>query len=189
MTYFQWEADFLFALGNLHDGGILDGIMKFFSTLGDAGALWIAIGLIMLIPPKTRKWGVQMLVAITVTFIIGNLIIKNLFHRDRPYVQIPGIDDLRLVRKPSEYSFPSGHTMNGFTASISMLFWDKRFGIPALIVAAIIAFSRMYNEVHFPTDIIAGIGIGVVSACCVQIVFRKLEQKKAAKKAEEKVEE
>ena len=92
MTYFQWEADFLYALGNLHDGGFLDAVMIFFSKLGDAGLFWIGIGLIMLIPKKTRKWGFQMLVAIAVTFIIGNLIIKNLFHRERPYVQLPFIE-------------------------------------------------------------------------------------------------
>lgn len=181
MTYFQWEADFLYALGNLHDGGVLDAVMIFFSKLGDAGLFWIGIGLIMLIPKRTRKWGFQMLVAIAVTFIIGNLIIKNLFHRERPYVQLPFIEEngFRIISKPSEWSFPSGHTMNGITASISLLFWDKRFGIPAIIVAAIIAFSRMYNEVHFPTDIIAGIGIGIISACTIQIVFRRIEKKRA----------
>lgn len=189
MTYFNWEIDFLKMLGELHGQvgpmlgahSLLDWIMIFFSTLGDAGLLWIGISAIMLIPKRTRRWGIQMFVAITLTFIIGNLIIKNLFHRDRPYVQVPELDLMRIVRKPSEYSFPSGHTMNGFTASITMLFWDKRFGIPAVIVAAIIAFSRMYNTVHFPTDIIAGIGIGIISACVVQIVFRKIEEKKGHK--------
>ena len=186
MTFFNWEIDFLTVLGNLHgqigpmigDLSLMDWIMVFFSKMGDAGLLWIGISLIMLIPKNTRKWGIQMLVAIAVTFVIGNLIVKNLFHRERPYVQVPELDALRIIAKPSEYSFPSGHTMNGFTASITMLFWDKRFGIPAVVVAAIIAFSRMYNIVHFPTDILAGVGIGIISACIVQIVFRRYEKKR-----------
>ena len=177
----QWEVDFLTMLGNFHGTSvIIDNLMIFFSMLGNAGILWIGIGLVMLVPEKTRKWGFQMLCAMALTFIIGNLILKNLFHRTRPYFVHEELDAMRLVARPSEYSFPSGHTMNGITGALTMIFWDKRFGIPAMVVAVIISFSRLYNTVHYPTDVIAGVGIGVVSACIIQMVFRKIEKKNPA---------
>ena len=112
-----------------------------------------------------------MLVAMAVTFIIGNLILKNLVARERPCwidreVQL-------LMASPSDYSFPSGHSMNGFAGSVSLLCIDKRIGIPAVILAAIIAFSRLYLFMHFPTDVFAGIVIGLVIALITNYVFWK----------------
>jgi len=68
--------------------------------------------------------------------------------------------------------------MNGFTAAVTLFCNDKRLGIPAMILAALIAFSRLYNFVHFPTDVFAGIAIGTIVALLVDFVFRKYEKKK-----------
>ena len=73
-----WELSFLHMLESIHDGGIVDGIMILLSTLGNAGILWIAISLILLIPNRTRKVGLQTIIAMLVTFIVGNLILKNI---------------------------------------------------------------------------------------------------------------
>lgn len=161
----NWELSFLHVLQNVNNP-LLDVLMAGLSTLGNAGAFWILLGFVLLISKRYRQVGLQMLIAMMITFIVGNLLLKNMVHRPRPYV----IDSTLLprVRKPNEYSFPSGHTMNGITAAVTLLLSEKHMGIPAMILALGIAFSRMYNLVHFPTDIIGGIVIGVSSALAVQ---------------------
>lgn len=169
--YMPWEIDFLNALQNIRNP-ILDKIMVFFSTLGNAGIFWIVIALILLIPKKTRWIGFECICAMLLTFIIGNLILKNVFDRTRPWV-VTGFDQFPAgLKLPGDASFPSGHTMNSITASLVLLFNDKRMGIPAVIIAVLISFSRMYNYCHFPTDVIAGVVIGIVSAICMHLIFR-----------------
>ena len=166
----SWEFDFLYALQNIHNP-VLDKIMIVLSTIGDAGLFWIGVAILLICMKKYRKCGLQVAVAMLLTFIVGNLILKNMIHRDRPCWIDPSIT--LLVKLPSDFSFPSGHSMNGFTASVSILLCDKKLGIPAVILAAAIAFSRLYNFVHFPTDVIAGIVIGIVSALCVNYLFQR----------------
>ena len=166
----SWEFDFLYALQNIHNP-VLDKIMIVLSTIGDAGLLWIGVAILLICMKKYRKCGLQVAVAMLLTFIVGNLILKNMIHRDRPCWIDPSIT--LLVKLPSDFSFPSGHSMNGFTASVSILLCDKKLGIAAMILAAAIAFSRLYNFVHFPTDVIAGIVIGIVSALFVNYLFQR----------------
>ena len=166
----SWEFDFLYALQNIHNP-VLDKIMIVLSTIGDAGLLWIGVAILLICMKKYRKCGLQVAVAMLLTFIVGNLILKNMIHRDRPCWIDPSIT--LLVKSPSDFSFPSGHSMNGFTASVSILLCDKKLGIAAMILAAAIAFSRLYNFVHFPTDVIAGIVIGIVSALFVNYLFQR----------------
>lgn len=166
----SWEFDFLYALQNIHNP-VLDKIMIVLSTIGDAGLLWIGVAILLICMKKYRKCGLQVAVAMLLTFIVGNLILKNMIHRDRPCWIDPSIT--LLVKSPSDFSFPSGHSMNGFTASVSILLCDKKLGIAAVILAAAIAFSRLYNFVHFPTDVIAGIVIGIVSALFVNYLFQR----------------
>ncbi|MDY2590989.1 MAG: phosphatase PAP2 family protein [Agathobacter sp.] len=166
----SWEFDFLYALQNIHNP-VLDKIMIVLSTIGDAGLLWIGVAILLICMKKYRKCGLQVAVAMLLTFIVGNLILKNMIHRDRPCWIDPSIT--LLVKLPSDFSFPSGHSMNGFTASVSILLCDKKLGIAAVILAAAIAFSRLYNFVHFPTDVIAGIVIGIVSALFVNYLFQR----------------
>lgn len=166
----SWEFDILYALQGIHHP-ILDQIMILLSTLGDAGLFWIALGCILLVVPKYRRVGLEMLAAMLFTFIIGNLILKNVVHRDRPCWIDPSVT--LLVKCPTDYSFPSGHTMNGITASVSLFLNDRRMGIPAVVLASLIAFSRLYNFVHFPTDVFAGALIGLCSAYVVDWFFQR----------------
>lgn len=170
-----WEFDFLYALQEIHNP-ILDELMTFVSMLGNAGLLWIGLAIVLLCIPKTRKCGGQMALSMLLTFIIGNLILKNVVARERPC----WIDDTipLLLNSPVDYSFPSGHTMNGFTAALTLFFYNKKWGTVALILAAVIAFSRLYHFVHFPTDVLAGIVIGVVSAVVMQKIFQYWSQRK-----------
>ena len=106
-----------------------------------------------------------MVISMAITFIIGNLILKNLIARERPCWLDTQI--ALLIKSPKDYSFPSGHSMNGFAASIALLCNDKKLGIPAVILASLIAFSRLYHFVHFPTDVMVGILIGTTVAILV----------------------
>lgn len=143
----------------------LDAIMIFFSTLGNGGFVWIILGVILLIIPRTRKGGLHVLLAMAVTHLLGNVILKNVIARPRPC----GVDtSVRLlIPYPSEYSFPSGHTSNGFAAAVSVFMNYRKPGVAALLVAGIIGFSRMYLFVHYPTDILGGIVLGIFDAWIV----------------------
>ncbi|MDD6157545.1 MAG: phosphatase PAP2 family protein [Lachnospiraceae bacterium] len=176
-----WEFDFLVALQGMRSP-IMDGIMAFLSNLGNAGVFWILLSAVLLLIPRYRKVGLEMLLSIAVTFVIGNLILKNLVARPRPcdnVAQYQAIIDSLVVARPSDWSFPSGHSMNGFTAAVALLCNDRKLGIPAIVLAALIAFSRLYNFMHFPTDVIAGIVLGTVVALLVDLLFRKKGWKRA----------
>lgn len=148
----------------------LDVIMPFFSGIGEVGIVWIAIGLIMLFFKQTRSWGIILLCSMLLGFLIGEVAIKNIVCRIRPcYV----VDIEMLVSKPNSYSFPSGHSCSSFAAATVLLKMDKRFGIPALVLAVFIAFSRLYNYVHFPTDVFCGIILGILCALFVCCLFKK----------------
>ena len=179
----QWEFEWLYALQDIHNA-VLDKLMVWLSVAGDAGILWITLGVVLLIFPKYRKIGIQTLIAIAVTFVVGNLILKNLFERERPSWIDPNIE--LLIKNPTDFSFPSGHSMNGFTAAVAILYNDRKLGIPAILLAAVIAFSRLYNFVHFPTDIFAGALIGSVIAIIVCYVIHKVAARHQKKKLHKK---
>jgi len=181
---FPWEMDFLLSLQNIHNAP-LDFIMKAFTFLGNAGIVWIAIALVLTIIPKTRKLGLTMAFAMALTFILGNLVLKPLIARGRPCWINDTVE--MLIKKPTDYSFPSGHTMNGITASLCIFFYHHKAGIGAIVVACIIAFSRMYLFVHWPTDILCGALVGAVDAVISFFVVKKIYEaveKAIAKKKE-----
>lgn len=102
--------------------------------------------------------------------IIGEVVLKNTVCRVRPcnLVEIE-----MIIPKPSSFSFPSGHTCSSFAASTVLMKLDKKFGIPALVLAIIIGFSRLYNYVHFPTDVLAGAVLGVICGLVMWWMFNK----------------
>ena len=175
----QWEFSILYALQELH-GPIMDKIMIFITQLGDDGLFWIGIGIVCLVMKKHRRMGLQVLLSMLCTFIIGNLILKNLFARQRPCAIDPSIE--LLIPYPSEFSFPSGHSMNGMTAAMALFLNNKKIGIPALMLAVLIGFSRMYHFVHFPTDILGGFCVGFAVAIVMNYIFDKVQEKRAASK-------
>ena len=135
-----------------------DFLMPFLSAIGEAGIVWIVICIGMLFPKKTRMWAIAGLLAMLVTWLSGEVILKNLIGRVRPCNVNLAVD--MLVDRPSSYSFPSGHTSSSFACATVIFRMNKKWGIGALILAALIGFSRLYNYVHFPTDVLAGAVIG-----------------------------
>lgn len=168
-----WEAEFLNSMSNLRSP-VMDKIMWFFSVIGNGGILPIALTIILLIFVKTRKIGVEAVISLLLTFIIANLIIKNAVDRARPYETYTYLES--LIGKMVDSSFPSGHASNTFAVAVAILLNNRKIGIPVTIVAVIMAFSRMYNVVHYPTDVIAGILIGTVIAVAVHFIAKKIKR-------------
>ena len=151
---------------------LFDFSMMIFSYLGEAGAVWILIGLIFLSFRKTRATGVIMLAAMLFGYLVGELGIKNLIVRPRPFLL--NTDVTLNIIAPSGYSFPSGHSTSSFAAALVIFVREKRWmGICAYTLAGLIAFSRLYNYVHYPSDVLCGIILGTLSAILMIFIFRK----------------
>ena len=157
---------------------ILTKIMKLASGLGDAGFIWIALAAILLLIPKTRKAGVLVTGALILDVILCNLILKPTIARVRPYDVNTAIE--LLIRAPRDFSFPSGHTAASF-ASVAALWFakEKKLWIPALVLALLIAISRMYFYVHYPTDVLGGALLGIA---CGYVSYKLLEMWKKKQK-------
>lgn len=140
--------------------GALDFLMPNISMLGDVGAIWLVIALVLIFSKKHRKCGITLLIALALCFLIGNLCLKPLVARPRPCWLDPGVT--LLIPNETDFSFPSGHTLASFAAATVLLKWDRRYGICAFVLAFLIAFSRLYLYVHFPSDILGGMAIGVL---------------------------
>ena len=139
-----------------------DVVVPLITRLGDAGIIWIILTVLLLIIPKTRKTGVIMLAALLVDVLLCNVLIKNLVARTRPFDVNTAVQ--LLVAKPQDYSFPSGHTAASF-ASVTALYLagEKKLWKIALVLAVLIAFSRLYLYVHYPTDVLGGIITGAIA--------------------------
>lgn len=133
----------------------LNPFWKMITMLGNAGWFWITLSMVLLFWKKTRKVGMLSITAMVLGFVITNLLLKNLIARPRPYQQM--IDLVLLIEKPVDFSFPSGHTCASFaSAFILYQMLPKRYGRAAIILAGLIAFSRLYLGAHYPTDVLAG---------------------------------
>ncbi len=159
--------------------GFLDTVMPVITLLGEAGIFWILCTLLYLIQPKTRKTGFVMAAALVADLVLCNIILKPMVARIRPYDLNPAV--VLLVRKPTDYSFPSGHTAASF-AIVSALFFEKRKSwIPALILSCLIAFSRLYLYVHYPTDVLGGIAVGILAGWIGFLVVHWILRKRKAR--------
>lgn len=165
--------------------GFLNAVMVFITTLGNAGAIFIVLALVLLCTKKYRKAGLAVAVALIVMLICNDLFLKEFFARPRPFNLLAtdpekyafwgeGYVYPELIGKPSSYSFPSGHTSSAFAAAIALLCHNRKLGIPVTIFAAIMGFSRIYVEVHYCTDVIAGIVSGTICALIAVLIVKFL---------------
>lgn len=143
---------------------LMDKIMPIITVFGDGGIFWIACALILLCIPKTRKIGLGMAFALLMGLLICNVTLKPLVGRIRPYdlQEELGVVINLLIEAQHDYSFPSGHTIASFEACTVMMLGNKKLGIPATLLAILIAFSRLYLYVHYPTDVIASVILGTI---------------------------
>lgn len=156
---------------------LLDDLMCFITKLGNAGAIWILLTVILLIIPKTRKSGVIVMIALAIDVILCNVILKNLVARVRPF-DVNTMITL-LIPKPYDYSFPSGHTAASF-ATVAALFFagEQKIWKCTLVLAVLIAFSRLYLYMHYPTDILGGIIVGIVAGYAAKRIINMYETHK-----------
>ena len=159
--------------------GFLDTVMPFISNLGNSGFIWILTAVVLLITKKYRLTGLAMLIAMLMGLLIGNLTLKLLIARIRPCDVNTAVE--LLIPRPKDYFFPSGHTLSSFAAAAAIFCGNKRIGIFALIFAAIMAFSRLYLYVHYPSDILAGIIIGVALGIFAHKITNIIKNKKNAR--------
>ena len=175
----QIEFQILDALQKIHTP-VLDGVMCLITSLGNAGIIWILLTIALLINQKIRRTkegtacrlfgesgrrsGCILLAALILDLILCNGILKNLFHRVRPYDIRTSIE--LLVKRPVVALSFAG---------------EKRAWKAALVLACLIAFSRMYLYVHYPTDVLGGVLVGILAGYGGYRVVKALEQYKKEK--------
>lgn len=140
----------------------MDDLMPMVTTLGDGGILWLIIAVLLLRTARYRAGGLALLCVLIVCFLCGNLMLKNIAGRSRPCDLVP--DYPLLIARPHDYSFPSGHTLSSFAAAMVIFSIRPLWGMAAFVVASLIAFSRLYLYVHFPSDVLAGMVMGIAAA-------------------------
>lgn len=175
------EIGILNALQNIRFP-LLDSLMVFVTKLGNGGLIWIIVGIFLLTrhKKKYKKMAFILLLSLIISAVVGLVILKPIVHRPRPFDTF-GFKEL-LIKAPKDFSFPSGHTSSSFAAASSINSLDKRFGKYALILALLITFSRMYLYVHYPTDVAAGILLGLGSTRASMKIRRMIEEKIAKDK-------
>ncbi len=144
---------------------VLDTLMPIITMFGDGGIFWIAISVILLFSKKHRKTGLAMAFALSMGLLVCNIILKPGVARIRPYdfqMEYFAKEIPLIAGGMHDFSFPSGHTIASFEACTALMLGNKKFGIPATILAVLIAFSRLYLYLHYPTDVITSIVLGVL---------------------------
>lgn len=154
----------------------LDHPMVLISSLGNAGVFWILLGLLLVLIPRTRKHGILALASLLFCFLITNILLKNLVARPRPYTQIDSL--IMLMQCPPDFSFPSGHACSSF-ASSGALAWTckgrlRPVAYAALTLAALISLSRLYVGVHYPSDVLCGVLIGLLGSLLICALGKRL---------------
>lgn len=159
----------LFAIKKHIQNRYLDVIMLRITRLGDLGAVWVMIAMVLLLDKPYRMIGIIVLITLVISTIIGEGILKHLVRRIRPCNE--GKKIKLLVAKPPSYSFPSGHTLSSFAVAKVLSVYFTQYGLIFIGIALMIALSRIYLYVHYPTDVIAGIILGILCANFVLIVL------------------
>lgn len=147
---------------------IMDLLMPRITALGNGGAVWLVAAAAMTVSKKYRKHGIAMFAALIAGVFIGNVCLKHLVARSRPcWLESVSL----LIANPADYSFPSGHTLASVIGAFMLTAANRKFGFIAIPLAALIAFSRLYLYVHFPSDVLASVvlGIGIGAAVTLSV--------------------
>ena len=154
-----------------------DAVFPVITFLGEAGAVWLLLALFFLCRKSSRLCGLLMICAIAGGFLFGEVLLKNIVCRARPFQAFPAYTNL-LISPPSGFSFPSGHSCSSFAAATVLVGFFKKRAIPAVLLAALIAFSRIYLFVHWPTDVLAGVLLGIVFGLLTLFLAKKYQEKR-----------
>ncbi|MFA6645299.1 MAG: phosphatase PAP2 family protein [Bacilli bacterium] len=191
-----WEMTFLLWLNSLH-GTFVDKVFLIITLLGDKGIVWITSGIVMLFFKKTRRLGIYVVLTYALIGGMNNFIIKKIAVRARPFYDttISFYPSASILQEyavatffgdglflgfgeiPDDYSFFSGHTVASIACATMMILHSRKIGIPAIVLAALIAFSRLWHGVHWPTDVIFGTIFAVAITVGLFYLLRFLEPK------------
>lgn len=172
----QIESEFLVFIQENLRFEWLNKVFIFITHFGDGGLFWILLSALLLVMRKTRWVGLTSSVSIGLGALCTNVCLKNLVQRTRPYVVNDQLNV--LINFPHDYSFPSGHTCASFAvATVIFCLLPRKYGVPAIIFASLIAISRLYVGVHYPTDILGGLIIGVSAAFIAIYLVKKINHK------------
>ena len=140
--------------------------------------LGIAAAMLFVLPKRYRKTGATVVAALLISLVICNGIMKNLYQRVRPFHADTTFENLyRVFDRIYDWSFPSGHTSASFAAAVAIRLWNKKEGIGALVLAALISFSRLYLTVHYPTDVLASVVFGSAYGGAAYLLMKKVLEK------------
>lgn len=169
----------------IHDNiscGFMDFIMPKITFLAEGGILWLLAAVIMLFFRKYRRGSIAIAGGIVGCLLVGNLVLKHLVARSRPcWIET---DFPMLIAVPKDFSFPSGHSMVSFAAAVVIFHYNRKLGTVALVLAALIAFSRLYLFVHFPSDVLVGTLIGIGLGIAAFIVTDKIADRIRKRKSD-----
>ena len=203
-SFTQFDGNLLIGIQHALNADWLTPIMKSITFLGEAGVFWIIMCLVLLLFRKTRRLGIICSLSLLFTFIVCNLILKPSVDRVRPWVTFRMVN--AMLPPPGDASFPSGHSANSMgtawalfiatmpvkTAAgrsydeVKCLGWKgegvspqtmHRLGIAAVVLAVLIGISRLYLGMHYPSDVVCGLLIGMIVATIVYKIILKIEDK------------
>lgn len=172
------DNSILFFIKNNMHSPVLDKVMVMITFLGDSGMIWIIIACLLITSKKYRNVGLMALGALLLSSILGDGLLKNMFHRIRPSADIPSAQ--LLIIKPMTYSFPSGHATTSFAVAGVLSKYLKSYAFGIFTLASLIAFSRIYLFVHYPTDVLAGIVFGLICSRIIIYIFNKIKDTNSA---------
>lgn len=144
---------------------ILNKIMVILTVMGNGGTVWLLISIPMLINYSSRIRGIKLIVSLGLAGFLGEIVIKRLVCRIRPSEDLE--PEELLIKRPKTYSFPSGHTASSVAAALTISCCFPYLTVPAFLLASLIAVSRLYLQVHYPSDVLAGATLGVICSLLV----------------------
>ncbi|HHU73652.1 MAG TPA: phosphatase PAP2 family protein [Clostridiales bacterium] len=166
------DKEILFFIQGHWKSSFLDTLMVFVTSLGNGAFLWIFIAFLLLLTRKYQKSGLALICTICLSLILGDHIIKPLIMRPRPCHAYPWVP--LLISCPITPSFPSGHSMVAAASATVLIYYHRLTAIGAIIIALAIAFSRIYLFVHYPSDALGGILLGILTSSLVILGINKL---------------
>ena len=175
------EARFLLWLQEFVRNPILDRIMITMTRLGDNGIFWIILALFFVAFKKTRRMGICCFLSMIFSYVSVNIILKNVIGRIRPYDAIEEL--MCIIEVQPDFSFPSGHSSISF-ACLTVIFLmvpKKTYAVIPAVIGLLICFSRMYVGVHYPTDILGGILLGILCGLLAYFIVNKAAARRSQK--------